>query len=234
MPTNLKLFLMVFLVPLVLLIVGAACGWSTFLIMVIVFATGGVGYFFFNLTQKKKRQKHKNDMYVEGSENKMTITARNSYVIDLITIEAEMNVSLGYNPAEITYSSMTLGGVTTGKLDFKDESTSINGYKNGKYYLKYGYQETSWPIYYIKLSDKLVEEAKKNSFISEYLVGNTLILRDTGRKYSKKEVDAFNYHMNNGSLESITKATKILGGGPPRSLLSYDDCVRIRRWLGGR
>ncbi len=219
------------------ILLGMMCQWSVTVIIIVFLVTVTVLATISYILYEGVSIKHKGEIITEQEINKITINERNPRVVEFINVEAEYNASLDYNPAEIKYSSITLGGVTTGKLDFKDESTSIKRYKNGNYFLSYGTNSKNfpnWPIYYIKLSERLVDEAKANPGISYYLKGDTLVLRDTDSKLSRKEVDAFNHYMKDGSLESITKATKILGGSSPRSLLSRDECEKIKKWLSGK
>ncbi len=219
------------------ILLGILLRWNITVIIIVFLVTVTVLATVSYILYESGFTKHKRVIVTEQEINKITITARNPRVVEFINIEAEYNASLDYNPAEIKYSSITLGGITTGTIDFKDESTSMKHYKNGNYFLSYGTNSKNtpnWPVYYIELSDRLVDEAKANPDISYYLKGNTLVLRDTDSKFSKEEVDAFSHFMNDGSLESITKATKILGGSSPRSLLSKDECVKIKKWLSGK
>lgn len=146
-----------------------------------------------------------------------------------------MNVSMNYNPAEISVTSVGIGNVRTTSVNYYDESTSLTGKKSGAHYLSFGGKSDDIaPIYCIRLSNDLVAEAKNHEFISQYLVGNNLILRDTGRTMTDTERTAVSHGENQGNLKSATVAVNALIKGSSRSILSYSDCMKIKKWLKGK
>ena len=233
MSLNVKLILFI-LCPMVICIF--IFGWFEMQIlgMILGIVIGVIGYLIVDKLQDNTRKKHKGELELNLDKWQISVSARNKYIVDYISIQAEHTGSFGYAPPEVSYTSVTIGGVTTGSVNYNDESLTVSSMKRtGKYYLNFGTKDDYRPIYYIKLSDSLVIQAKQNPDISRYLVENTLVLWDNSNHLDELERNAVAGYLSDGSLESYSKASKILGDRS-RSLLSYNDCAKIKNWLKGK
>lgn len=208
--------------------------WDATITAIVFIATIFLPVIIYNILMNYRIKAHKGELSVDTKKNEITISARNSYIADFISIKPEKKLSLGYDPAHITYTSVGIGGVTTGNLNFHDESVHVQseGYTD-YWYLNYG--DEYCPIYTVSLSDELLQEAKSNSYISQYLSGNKLVFRSSHKKsLSEIEERTIESGLNSGSLKNNVTAMNMLLTDNEKSILSIYDCKRIKKWLAGK
>lgn len=197
------------------------------ILLCIVFAAV---YMFFSTRNIKKA--HEYARYsIEDKELKLFKRGKDAtYHVDVV---AELTGSLNYNPAEITYTAVTIGSATVGNIDYKDESYSFgNIHKSNKYRLNYNWDGTGdcfCPIYTILLDDSLIEEAKKDAAVSKYLLGNKLYLypdvKLTDADKMKLEA-ASKYGKDNVAVNVFIEASQ-------KWKLSKWECEQIKSWIEG-
>ncbi len=189
--------------------------------------TGLVLYFYIDT---KRSQAHDCDIY--NKSDGILITKRNSYVSSRFTIKPERELSLGYNPASISYTSVSIGNVSTGSIDFHEESTTVNSRNTGKFYLAFGDEFERVSV--IMLTDELAQQAKKNPTVSRFLRENKLILIHKNNRLKSSEISVIS-DLSKTGLKGATAATNMfLRGTSSLSTLSYKECLDIKRWLAGK
>jgi hypothetical protein len=161
------------------------------------------------------------------------VSARHIAFISIIEVVQAKGASLQYNPAQLTYTSTTVGNVTVGSLDFEDESTSLKLNNTGVYCLEYASSEETGPIDTIELSEELATQVRNKRGLPGYLNGNELVLRGGLKEMSEAEQSVVSDYYNKGTMQSNTVAGNILLQNMKRSGLSRAECKRIRRWLCG-
>ncbi|MBQ9838274.1 MAG: hypothetical protein IJO56_02075 [Oscillospiraceae bacterium] len=181
----------------------------------------------------KQSANHKGEVIYYTDINVFSIKARNSYVASFLEIAPEEKISVGYDPAKLTYTGVTIGAATVGNFNLQNESANLKSYRTGNFFLKFKDDEY-YPVKKIRLADNLLNEAKQNPFISQYLSGNELILWSVGRSMNESEKTATDYLTKQGDLESATKAFNIMSLSDSCSLLSRKDCEKIMKWLSGK
>lgn len=208
--------------------------WDVTISVIVLFAAVFLPPIIYYILMNYRTDAHKGEMSVNTEKNEISISARNSYIVDFISIKREQKVSLGYDPAHVTYTGVRIGGVSTGNLNFHDESAHVQseGYTD-YWYLNYGKEYC--PIYTVSLSNELLQEAKSNSFISQYLSGNKLVFRSRNKKsLSEIEKRTIESGFNSGSLKNTVTSMNMIITDNQRSVLSLDDCKKIKRWLAGK
>ena len=143
-----------------------------------------------------------------------------------------------YHAPSATYTSVTIGGVTTGSVNVKDgHFTASAGAKTDKYYLQFHRLDervtTEKPIFvkYIKLSDSDAEIAKDTPVIRYYLSGqnkNVLVLEH--KTDGKGTSAASQYYQRTGDLHG---ATNLMKDDYTDSLLGQKELERIVNFLCG-
>ena len=177
--------------------------------------------------------KHSGEIECYLDDHMIKIKARNTYIANYLSIQPETYSSLKYNSAQLTYTSTTVGPVTTGSFDYQPESLSLaSTEKTGNYYLNFG--DKYAPVYTIILSAPLVKEAKKDALISKFLIEDRLVLRHSPRATSTAD-DEIRRYTSLGTSEAFTKALNVgLQEISARSKLSRSECKALRKWLAGK
>lgn len=177
--------------------------------------------------------RHKGECMYYIEDKVFEIKKRNAYVADKLAIVPEMRFSVGYNPAQLTYTGVTIGAATVGNFSVQDEFASMKPQPTGYYYLKFK-SDKEYRVERILLTDDLVIRAEINPFISQYLVGNELVLWDLNKTVTNTEKSTAEYLMGQGDLQSQTKAMNIVSQGMTGAILSQKDCRKIQKWLAGK
>ena len=217
------------------MIIGLSNGWPEFWAVFPFVALGMIGWtvFFVSYNISEKRNEHKPKFNKENHQ--LVLTGRNPIVADSIYPEAELNIGMNYNPAEISVTSIGIGNVRTTSVDYYNESTVLSATKTGAYCLVFSDGDIKKEeIYSIRLSADLVKEARENEFISQFLDVDVLVLRDAGRKMTDLEKTAISHHNRECTLKSAAVAVNAMLKSNSKSILSLDDCNKIIKWIRGK
>ena len=170
--------------------------------------------------------------YITFDGETATVLKRNSAISEVLKVESIQKVEYKYNPAKVTYTGATVGGVTTGGFHTTNASYSeIPTGNSGRAYIKAKYPAKSPYLKEIILStDELVESAKHNTTVSKFLKENKLILKYENEK--TKLTDSENYVLR----EAISKGDQGLQYGITQRAyleqqLTISDCNQIISWL---
>ncbi len=152
-----------------------------------------------------------------------------------LKIEAIYLPVVKFKPTEITYTGDTVGGVHAGGFSVNEAYYSASQVRpSGKYKLSYfviSKKQKYLDVEKIKLTEDLVAEAKKNSFIKTFLKDDCLVLKynvenDENLKILAKAVVANPHDMQ--TLNAVSNYRK------ERESLTKEDCQRIIDWLCGK
>lgn len=170
--------------------------------------------------------------YITFNGETATVLKRNAVISEVLKVESIQKVEYKYNPAKVTYTGATVGGVTTGGFHTTNASYSeIPTGNSGRAYIKAKYPAKSPYLKEIILStDELVESAKNNATLAKFLKGNKLILKYENEK--TKLTDSENYVLR----EAISKGDQGLQYGITQRAyleqqLTISDCNQIISWL---
>ena len=119
--------------------------------------------------------------YDLGSETLTLIERRNSNGIAL-KIRQMTDHNLKYHEAQYVYTGATVGGITTGGIHKTGDYHTIESTSTGKYEICYKDRDILnndqlYPIKRIKLTNEMVEKAKKDKLLNSFLNDNTLVLQ---------------------------------------------------------
>ncbi len=145
---------------------------STFFALIIAFIVAVVV-----LTKQTKKIEAKANIECV-SDKRIAVSKQAEINKSVIHIRRYQETSLQYNPAKITYTGATVGGVTTGGLDYQDAYYSVKGGNITNKFIMYFEKsdKESMIVDEIELSPNLVDKAKKDPNLSKYLRGNVLYI----------------------------------------------------------
>lgn len=216
----------------VVLFLGFSYEWPALLTLLLAGISVYLGSQLTKLLQKPIN-KHISDSTYSLDSYTLKVIKRSQWVANNIHIRRANSISANYNPAEITYTSATVGATTVGRFDIKDESYNLIGNKTDYYYLQEGMDDYYRPIYTIILTDELAAEAKAHPVVSKYLVGNMLDLSSHPTVSKTQSTTASNL-LREGNLKSTTSAINVLMDGATTSTLTKEECHSIKTWLSGK
>ena len=162
----------------------------------------------------------------------LTLIERNySAFSKAIKVEPHRTVSYKYNPAELEYNGVTVGGVTTGGFHVNPASYSPSSMeKSGKYQLVLmpGYNV----IKNIILPTGLVAVAKNNRTLEKFLKKDRLELKYTGgdAEMTEYERSIMSHNMTSRPDLFYNAANRALAA----QALTKEDCEAIKYWLCGQ
>ena len=118
---------------------------------------------------------------VPGKEHAVYIQKREARIRDYIRVKKYVTLDYSYRPPSATYSSATVGGVTTGGWDVKEERYSETVKQTDKYELSFcGHQITE---VWLPFEDE--NAARTDNRVCQFVdtaVGNKLLLKHRGVK----------------------------------------------------
>ena len=108
-------------------------------------------------------EKSQNNMVFDKTANKLIIYNRTYSNSDKLSMERHREIYNKYNPATVTYTGATVGGITTGGLNYNPAyySTGLGNYtdKYELWYKGYDKDDMHW-VSKIELTSKDAEQAK--------------------------------------------------------------------------
>lgn len=176
------------LLGLALMIFGFFISNYTFFGYVIIFFGGFILYVLWsNKKEKTMAQKIKiaNELFTYDIGRKsITLKKLDPRIKEFVKIEAERDLMVNYTPDKTIYTSVTVGGVTTGGFDtIKGGYSLSSGAKTGKYYLSYKYAQIlnnepmSDIICFAILSDDVFQAAMEDYHLK------SLVASDNAKKF---------------------------------------------------
>lgn len=230
MKTNVRLALEFFAGLVVSIIItiqlGIDSGFGTFISLVGGIATVCI----FETKQAKKKAAARTYMTYDKETNTLTLNARKQENANVIKIEEMVDYNLNYHPSKIVYTGATVGGVHTGGFHDAGNYYTMDGTSTKKYHLIYNgvgvTDEDYCPIRTIKLGASLIEEAKKNSVISQYLNqdGTLNLSNPVKSKYAEHMGTA----MERGNVDLAMQMAK---ADYYNQQLTKGQCNAIRNWI---
>ena len=146
------------------------------------------------------------------------------------------DVNISDHDAELVYTGVSVGGVHTGGFHVNPAYRSIDSFaKSGKYELQVTIIGDSIPksIKTIHLSKEVLQEAKKDRFIRQFLTkDNTLELKydSAEAKMTASEKEQFNSLVKNNMH---TVAWALYKNKAFANQLTKGDCQQVLKWIGG-
>jgi len=213
-------------------IVGVAMELDTTLTVVAAFIiAGAVGFVLMQFNDKKRLEEKLSIDFSSGS-GAPTLKKRCETSAKAFKIKPLYNHDFDYHPTTVTYTSVTVGGVTTGGFDVnKEHYSSRRTGASGKYAL-FSVEE-DYEICRIILSDSLLESARSNPFIKRFLKGHDLVLEheNENTKLSAGAMANLEGYIKSGNvisqnlwMQDVINAKK----------LTKEECQKILDWIGGK
>ena len=168
---------------------------------------------------KNDRMWIKTTAYVDyiPAQHTLVLKRRGPELSKAIKILDDRNYTISYKPEEYIFTSVTVGGITTGGVDKIGGYNYISGStKTGKYQLWY----IDKLIRSIQLSDELFEQAKE-SLIAEYLNMATkeiVVISSVALSYTTQML--LNTGHTDYAFDNMTKESK---AGYP----TYEKCIKL-------
>ena len=155
------------------------------------------------------------------TQHTLVLKKRGPELSKAIKILDDRDYKISYKPEEYIFTSVTVGGITTGGVDKIGGYNYISGStKTGKYQLWY----IDKLVRNIRLSDELFEQAKE-SLIAEYLNMSTkeiVVISSVSLSYTTRML--LDTGHTDYAFDNITKESK---AGYP----TYEKCIKIMNWL---
>lgn len=199
--------------------------------IIIIFGGGVVAYFFIEMYFDKKKNQVMSCVSFASGKGSPTLKKRCPTSAKEFSIRPLYNHDFDYHPATATFTSVTVGGVTTGGIDVtKEHYSSKTTGRSGKYAL-FSVEE-NFEICRIILDDRLLNDAKSNSFIKGFLQGNELVLEHENEdtKLSSGAMENLKGYIKSGNvisqnlqMQDIINAKK----------LTKEECEKILAWISG-
>ena len=193
-----------------------------------------VGAIFFTVKNVKALQASANMEYVK-EQMLLKIFNISESNADAVKISADLKFNHQHHDAELVYTSATVGGITTGGFHINEAyNTSTVAGRTGKYSLWYkgrGSQDGSLLINKIKLPPPAVNQAAQSRILSEFLQGDTLVLKhnvqnDITPELRKQIQNAYNE--NRPDIAALlTKDFKDPG-------LTKEECIAVINFISGK
>lgn len=197
---------------------------------ILSFVGGFVAVILFETNRGKKQTAAKDYLYYSTSTNTLTVSARKPANANVIKVEEMVDYNLNYHPSKIVYTGATVGGIHTGGFHDAGNYYTLDGTSTKKYHLVYKgagvSSEEYCPIKTIKLDASLIEAAKKNPVISQYLkTGGILTLsNNVNSKYTE--------HVGTAAKQgNVDLAMQLAKADYFNQQLSKEQCNAIKNWI---
>lgn len=145
------------------------------------------------------------------------------------TVTKSQNYSGTYHPEKVVYTGATVGGVHTGGIHKEEAYVSVKSSSNGNGYIEY-FDPSIVPITKVRidsvtLSERLLNEAKKNPILAEMIVGDTisLIKPFTSEQLQRMQSAVMGGYNAYSQVEIANIQTS--------RYISYDYCVEVANFL---
>lgn len=125
------------------------------------------------------KMKNSKDIEITNKQDGVIVlnrrTANNGNVLE---INESRDYTIEEHPAELVYTSATVGGITTGGFHVNEayRTESVGG-KLGTYYITLRGWQDSTIVNKVRIQSDMVDSARANPIVREFLDGTTLILK---------------------------------------------------------
>lgn len=182
------------------------------------------------------------DKYIDTMVNEKHITIsdqKNGYIVlnkrtenngKVLKVEAFRDYTMTDHPAELVYTSATVGGVTTGGFHVNEayRTESIGG-KTGAYYVSLRGYNKSTTVKKVYLQPDMVNSAKSNPILKTFLNGTTLILRHNVQVNIPESVRKAAMEYN--KVGRYDMAAKLLRPYNSVCELTKEECEAVVSWM---
>lgn len=180
---------------------------------------------------KRIKEATKDNMKYDLHSKTLTLMERRNSNGMALKIMQMTDQNLKYHEAQYVYTGATVGGITTGGIHKTGDYHTIESTSTGKYEICYKdrdiyHNDQLYPIKSIKLTNEMVEKAKKDELLHGFLKDDTLVL--------EKETN------NNGDLmksalnaNNTTLAMQIAKKDYFDKQLTKEECTQIVNWIVG-
>ena len=187
---------------------------------------GGCVVSYFTLTGTTKTESERSN-YIHFYDGTLTLLRFNSKNGEPIKVKRIYDYNLNYHPSDIRYVGVTVGGVTTGGTYDAGNYYTNDATRTDKFWLEYkdSQNPNGTVINKIKLSGSTLDAARKNSFIKQFLKGDTLTLMHSKDLEHESSIKA---SLDQGNSEL---AYRIMKMDTISMMLSKDECKKIKHWI---
>ena len=177
---------------------------------------------------RKKKKATSANLFYDKSADALVLRNRTATNKSVLSFEDVLDNIQRYKPEELVYTGATVGGIHTGGFHKEGGYYYIDKSATGKYMILFDNTESRTFITKIKLLDsKMVRQAQKNTFISQFLKGDTLELKHgSTSKYDDKVNSAID-------LGRSDIATYFIKQSVFDTLLTKAECKKVIAWLCG-
>ena len=205
-------------------------------ILVIILLFGVCALYVFGIQAPKEEAFKKStlDMHLIDT-SKLKVDHRVETNRDYLSMRQHQETGYKYNPATATFTSATVGGITTGGWDYKQAHYSaVGGAFTDRYELCYTSLKSDGKkerhiITKIELKPEDALTARANGFLRQFMNENTMVL--------KKKIVAENKEIATDILRrtgDVYAAATVLAGDHTKTLLTKDEMQQVVDFLCGK
>lgn len=147
-------------------------------------------------------------------------------------VSANRDYNIQEHPAELVYTSATVGGITTGGFHINEAyRTESLGGKTGTYSIYLRRANTNYRLTNIGLQPDMIESASKHPVVSQFLDGDTLRLKHNVAINVPANVreEAMKYN----KVGRYDVAAKLLRPYKSARELTREECEAVIAWMSG-
>lgn len=169
----------------------------------------------------------------DKTNNTATLHKRSSISSSILSVDPLYDVAAKYCPAQIKYTGVSGGGLSFGETTFEPAAyeAKVQG-KTGKYRLNIKYDKQKYQVNEIILTPDVLQDAKNDSKIKKFLVGNKLVLQYNNKDCKATALEA---QLMKQALESRDEGALVNASRRViiAKALTLDDCNYIKSWICG-
>lgn len=194
-------------------------------------ASGAIlGYLLYKDAQVTK-MKNSKDIEIANKEDGIIVlnkrTANNRNVLE---VNESRDYTIKEHPAELVYTSATVGGITTGGFHVNEAyRTEHVGEKLGTYYITLRGWQDSTIVKKVRIQPDMVDSARANPIVCKFLDGKTLTLKHNVAinvpDYIKKSAMEYN------QAGRFDMAAKLLKPYNKVCELTKEECKAVIAWM---
>ena len=177
---------------------------------------------------KEECNRTKDIIQIDIDNNTLYVSECDPSIIDFLTIKEFIVEKYDYTPEKLTYTSATVGGITTGGIHKTESKITPHAAGSGAFYIKYYYTPECIDITVNKivLSSSLAEKASKSK-VGKYLTNNCFVI--VKEKEESNTAGAL-YNLLD-SKEGSTLVMNALSVEETSRYSSHEKCQEIISWL---
>ena len=166
------------------------------------------------------------------NDNCILVSKADGMNIHFLTMKRHLRTAYKYNPASITYTGATVGGVTTGGFSYDKAhyTNNADGFTD-KYELWFNDSSGKHLITDIKLSDSLISAAKGNITVAQFLKDDTLHLKHEGAQ--SRHHDAISWAVKNRDMD-IYELTNLMLPELEAKMLNKNEMQAVFDFICGK